>query len=368
MSPQRCNSGALRHVAVVAVCLCSYADGGRLGSDTGKPTQLNHKLVRATGALLQGKHGPYRRHSYINSLIYNPHPECFAKVKDYSWSPVRGWHNNYPQCKKNMAAFLDEMLASNSSRHVDFAGIVYTDDRYKPPKHMAKFKSKCSNSHGKDDVLLLYDRREWRPKGDLHRGCMGEGVDMDSRPFLIQGFRSMGTTPSASPLTLLVIAAHFPHPSFITGAFDGQEKLRKEVRAAKEALSVENVLLVADTNFADYMMWSSGSSIMQAIGVGEAYRTTALHYTCCYSEGASWSFRNRGFDRVISNFGRAMETTLPLKSHQVMSWGARNMHLPVLGSLELCDEPAALCSRAPPAGRLLAAALLAFAWAVVATS
>jgi len=367
MSPQCCEYGAWRHVTVVLVCLCSGAGSSRIGSYTGRggerPVRLIRDVVHATGARLQGTDGTQRRQSYINSLVYNPHGECFAKKNKFSWSIERGWHNNYPQCQDNVKAFLNEILASNASRPVDFAGIVYTDGRYKPPKHMAKFMSKCGNSHVNDDVLLLYDKREWAPKGDLHKGCMGE--DLNSRPFLIQGFRGMGTTPSASPLTLLVVAAHFPHPSVITGVFDGQEQLRKEVQAAKDALSVDKVLLVADTNFADYMLWSGGSAIMQAIGAGEAYRTTALHYTCCYSEGTMWSFRFRGFDRVISNFGRSMQTVLPLKRHQVMKWGAHNMHLPVMGLLELCDEPTALCSRATPMWHGPALILGAFAWAVV---
>lgn len=299
---------------------------------------------------------------HITALVYNPHGECFATKRPYSWTKELGWHNNYPKCEQHVTAFLDEVLASNASQKVDFAGLVYTNGRYTAPEHMGKVESsRCLTKHGNDDVLLLYDTRVWATKGDPHMGCM-EG-DLGGRPFLIQGFRGMGTTPSASPLTLLVVAAHFPHPHIATGNFDGQEILRKEVQAAKQSLSVDKILLVADTNFADFMVGSRGSSIMQAIGGGIAYRTTTFAYTCCVSEGIE-AFRYKGFDRVISNFGRSMDTKFPLKASQVMKWGAQNMHLPVLGSLELCDEPTTLCGRAAPLRYWLSVILVAFILAV----
>merc|ERR1712224_1102568 len=100
---------------------------------------------------------------------------------------------------------------------------------------------------GGDDVTLLYNSKLWTPlNSSSTTGCTGpkdRNVEGLTRPFLIHAFEST----EIGGLRVVVIAAHFPHPS---GWEEARSALAKAISHQVEQSGSSKVVLIADTNFA----------------------------------------------------------------------------------------------------------------------
>jgi hypothetical protein len=270
-------------------------------------------------------HQPGTRHldeetrQNISLLMYNPHAECF----------IRRYDRHYPQCRQNVQFLTngiltgDEGVDRNFNAMIDFANMVYTMDKYDPPAGWGAIETQCpkppARSSG-DSSLLLYREDRWKTVGQPWRDCLSK--DRQRRPYTGQVFGEKGTD-----MKVVVIAAHFPHPGEFTQT---KWKLQKAIQRLTQHAGTSKVILIADTNMDKSF---SGQSILQNLGVPhyDQASTTWLHHSCCLPR-----FNYVGYDRVLTNFGKSgdvMETHTPLDKDKVKQWGARNMHLPVIGIL-----------------------------------
>merc|ERR1712187_6796 len=182
--------------------------------------------------------------------------------------------------------------------------------------------------------MLFYNSDRWIAKGSSSMGCLGasdriakealNGTSLDetARPYIVQAFRHRRRS-----LEVIVVAAHFPHRVEYAR---NMWKLRHALQEMVNSTGIQNVLLISDTNQPQGA--ADGSQILKDIGapITGIVKSTGLFKSCCFP-----SFSTSGYDRVIANFGSSMEDVHPWSKSNVSSWGQRNMHLPVQGSLQL---------------------------------
>jgi len=239
----------------------------------------------------------------IHSLQFSPHAECFEHSFDPSGS-----------CANFVGKKVNDILNS-SDYDVDFASIIYSNGNYRPLP-WNQVRGDWGMIHGQcpvggyagpgvnfteDDIILLYDKEWWTMLDGNASGCLGrefmpgrEHRDDMRRPYVIRAFQNKGTL-----IKVLVVAAHFPHPQEYE---ENVWKLRKDIKKLVNTTGIENVILLADTNFGGEM---KSPQIFKDIGVTDATnrhgtQSTSLFSSCCYP-----AFKAYGYDRVISNLGHS---------------------------------------------------------------
>lgn len=200
----------------------------------------------------------------LSVMHWNPHWECFVQANDTCGATVR--------------ASVDAML---SAGFLDIVNLVMFEVKdYRPPAPYNMIESKCGN----DIVRLFYNQERWNITSDT--GSKLLCLDGDDRAAVVQSFTSVWG------LTITVVGAHFPHPGY--GSL-------QPLQDAVESTGTGKVLMLADTNrdYAshDLLCEFHPSSCNHVI-------STSLWQSCCKNTG----FQNKGFDRVIANFGRNMKT------------------------------------------------------------
>merc|ERR1712187_529217 len=184
--------------------------------------------------------------------------------------------------------------------------------------------------------MLLYNSDRWITKGSSSMGCLGadsmnhfsrealNGTAWDEtrRPYITQAFKHRNRS-----LEVIVVAAHFPHRAEYAR---NMWKLKHAVLEMVNSTGIRNVILISDTNQPQGA--ANSSQILKDIGapVTGIVKSTGLFKSCCFP-----GFSTSGYDRIIANFGSSMEDVHPWSKNNVSSWGQRNMHLPVQGSLQL---------------------------------
>jgi hypothetical protein len=287
----------------------------------------------------------------IHSLQFSPHAECFEHSFDPSGS-----------CANTAGKRVNDIL--NSSEYdLDFASIIYSNGNYFPLRadqvrgDWGMIHGQCPLGgiahHGpgrnftEDDIILIYDREWWTMIDGNASGCLGREImaaknsferayehrDDMRRPYVIRAFQNKRTL-----MKVLVAAAHFPH---LQEYEENVWKIRNDIKNLVNTTGIENVLLLADTNLGRDVQ---SPRIFQDIGATNLHGTqsTSLFNSCCYP-----AFKQYGYDRVISNFGAFMENHYPFSKSDVLRWGRRNMHLPVIGSLRLNGTSQNRCEDKP---------------------
>lgn len=168
--------------------------------------------------------------------------------------------------------------------------------------------------------MLLYDKRRWTTVGHTTAGCLSRGSQR-RHPYVVQGF------VDDTGFNMLVVAAHFPPPTYF---WLNRPELASAVEGLKRNLGIVDVLLIAEVELNTEI---SSFQILDAIAAaprrGEGIQTTDSIGTCCYAK-----FKQKGSDRVAANFGNTMSTIVPFPKSEILKWGAPNMHLAIIGSLE----------------------------------
>lgn len=272
-------------------------------------------------------------HPKINMLQFNPHAECFLPE-----------YEGKEKCSRHVFDIIDSLLQGKQEynfKHyhtLDFASIEYmgSSRALRIPTGWNKSVHDCSEEGNGDDVTLLYNSGRWKPVGHRTAGCTGpkdNHVEGFTRPFIVRAFESSQLKSSDGKwLKVLVVAAHFPHPSGWGAAKDAL----KSAIEPKMKKGVDKVVLMADTNFAlafapypDDFTPKPSADILGDIGVpNDHVQSTEAELSCCQSV-----WYHTGYDRIIANFGIKMSTEMGLDANAVSGWAARFMHLPIVGSL-----------------------------------
>eukprot|EP00929_Paragymnodinium_shiwhaense_P089193 TRINITY_DN49391_c0_g1_i2.p1 TRINITY_DN49391_c0_g1~~TRINITY_DN49391_c0_g1_i2.p1 ORF type:complete len:460 (+),score=89.73 TRINITY_DN49391_c0_g1_i2:179-1381(+) len=271
----------------------------------------------------------------LNLLQWNPHWECF---KDSN-------------CSAGAKAALNELLVA---RDVDFANLVEFEEGWTAPTGWQAVRKTC----GVDTTLLIYNSERWRPlRGGVVEasfdGCLERNENGDDRPFAGQVFEAAN---ASLDLGVLVVGAHYPHVGFYEMGTAG---LAESVQKALAATNCTAVIAIADFNVDLSKSWAvpesldgAGSSekLLEDVGApggSDAVVSSELQKTCCANDGFSYTF-----DRVISNFGRAMDTTMlfhnPSDETTIPSWAVINsteighaseFHKAIFGKLDTRPKP-----------------------------
>lgn len=224
----------------------------------------------------------------ISALQWNPHWECFVRTPK--------------TCGQGATRALNGMLRA---RFLDFANLVmWADDKYRPPAPYSMLKAKC----GRDVVVLLYDHARWRPSGKHKVLCL-QGQD---RPSIVQVFTK--TSVPFLGLSVMVIGAHLPHPQH------GDLGTLQSTIASWGG----KVMFMGDTN-----RISSGKTLWCELSPKSCSRVVGskLHNTCCKNT----NFLYKGFDRILANFGKSMQSKTTFESVAKLSAG--EFHTGVVGTL-----------------------------------
>eukprot|EP00931_Biecheleriopsis_adriatica_P056795 TRINITY_DN33680_c0_g1_i1.p1 TRINITY_DN33680_c0_g1~~TRINITY_DN33680_c0_g1_i1.p1 ORF type:complete len:526 (+),score=92.74 TRINITY_DN33680_c0_g1_i1:61-1578(+) len=224
----------------------------------------------------------------ISTLQWNPHWECFVRSGD--------------SCGRIAKQALDGML---NSGFLDFANICMfaLEGGYQPPQPYAKLETRC----GKDYVMMLYDSSDWQPDGDAKHVC-SQGND---RAGIVQRFIRHDNSTAVT-----VAGVHFPHPGY--GDLTG-------LKQAIKSLGGDKFILMADTN----RVYES-QKLLCELNPGHCGHaaSTQLFNSCCHSDG----FQNKGFDRVIANFGTHVQTEQHFSDAR---WKVGEFHQAVVGTFSL---------------------------------
>eukprot|EP00929_Paragymnodinium_shiwhaense_P121921 TRINITY_DN94366_c0_g1_i1.p1 TRINITY_DN94366_c0_g1~~TRINITY_DN94366_c0_g1_i1.p1 ORF type:complete len:384 (+),score=42.47 TRINITY_DN94366_c0_g1_i1:81-1154(+) len=316
-------------------------------SDTA-PCFLRFYLT-SNAAVLDAQH-EHKRHSsslsrqaeecsiyHINAFHWNPHAECFSEKFDSDG-----------KCSTWATQQFVEALTGHF--HHDFANMVYSLGKLQLPddfsEHWGQIAANCpQQTTGQpiaDDTILFYNRDRWRSLGLTRRGCMGadrRGQQRMRRPWVAEVFDKL----SPPLLRVLVVAGHFPHWREYSQHI---RELRSGLQDLMRETNVKNVMVLADTNqqVRGDRYDKSARHVLKDVGAiakGKVERpahSTMLFHSCCNNPGKpeDWSFA--GYDRILANFGRRMKTHVPIPQDVIRQRGQRNMHQPVIGSLEVpCD-------------------------------
>lgn len=232
----------------------------------------------------------------LRLLQWNPHWQCFGQGMDCA-SPA----------KESMSAIL-------SLLDLDFANIVdFVTDGYTPPLGWSMMNCTCPPK-AQQVTTLIYNSDRWRlgvePKGG-QCGCMIP----HGRPCIVQQFEHINNGSK-----LIVAGAHFPHNN-------NYDVLRHAIQSTSNATGVSRVVLIADTNVVRY---TSSRTIMQRLGIRSPIISTDLRRTCCVGN----DFYHIGtFDRIISNFGLEMTTTVFFERLPAWAAASPQLHKPIMGIL-----------------------------------
>jgi len=237
----------------------------------------------------------------LQLLQWNPHWQCTA------------W--NASGYRENAAMKLKDMLEESD---IDFANIIeFEVGSQLLPANWTDINASC----GWDTTTLVYNKQRWRPASSVGAGasgCMGSG----SGPFIVQQFDRICDAGSGIPSggdgleSLLVIGAHFPSPRVSSESWAAEQTggLREALQAIVNATRVDKVVLIADTNAGSS---TSNSDIGSSVGLpGGSFVGTSMEPTCCFHSGFP---ENSTFDRIIANFGGAMDTAV-LMGDPVPAW------------------------------------------------
>lgn len=269
----------------------------------------------------------------LNLLQWNPHWQCFNESQS-------------GDCRLNVPRFLDERLALLD---VDFSNVVELNISWTPPSPWKSISAECSPSNLDcfDQDTLIYNSDRWVPSEESNasaKGCI-QDVPHPNRPYIIQHFVSRG-----GEAHVIVVGAHYSHCSSIG-------TLESAIAQVMGATGASRVILLADTNRYSHN-FNEGSSKMcnQTSGwapscglpcpgaaicntssellaqlLGQRFTgtvvSTDLKPSCCNS----WVGFQFPFDRIIANFGEAMNTTLLDDPAPV--WAGKEFHKAVFGQL-----------------------------------
>lgn len=300
-------------------------------------TRMPNSASDISNVLVETAAGPWndnvatldaRRADYLRALQFSPHAECYSKQFDKKGI-----------CAKTVQEKVYNVLRGEN--HVDFASIIYSQGQVEPPADVwVKIYASCPllGPPSGDDAMLLYNSNRWLTNGLGVMGCLGgdsmnhfsdaalNGTSRDElrRPYIVQAFRRRNTS-----FGVIVVVAHFPHRVEYAR---NMRKLKHAVQEMVNSSGILNVILISDTNQPQGA--AKSAQILNDIGapVTGVVRSTGLFKSCCFP-----GFTITGYDRIITNFGSSMEDVYPWSKANVSSWGQRNMHLPVLGSLQLAS-------------------------------
>lgn len=305
-------------------------------SNTSAPSSarvVGQSIVRKIGALALGD-------GFINNLVWNVHAECYDNVGEFN--------QNFGTCEREVTEHAHGLLYNGD---IDFASFIYSDGHIRAPDSFSAVRTWCPlrrSFYKGGDTMLVYRNTRWKRIEGIYakRGCASPSEN--HRPYTVQAFEHV-----TNGMKVIVAAAHFPHSRAYYIDTDKMRVLRQAIKRMLWKVGTGNVILLADTNMAP---WKTSRSIMRDLHLGfKSTHSTQLFNSCCYSmRGARRSFTLAGFDRIISNFGTYMNTVKPLEKTAIMKWGARNMHLPVMGSIALTKRGAgvnAFCRAAKFASR-----------------
>lgn len=281
--------------------------------------------------------------SVLNLLQWNPHWQCFNKPDSRD-------------CRSNVPRLLGRRLVSLD---VDFANIVELNISWTPPSPWKSIGAECSPSNLDcfDQETLIYNSERWAPSEALSasaKGCI-QDVPHPNRPYIVQEFVGRG---DGAEQRVLVIGAHYSHCGSL-GSLPGA------VRRVMDATGVRRVVLLADTNrYARNFNQESSRMCEQTSSSGwsppcggglqcppaaicntsaellsqllpgrrrddKMVLSTDLQPTCC----KAWVGFQFPFDRIIANFGHAMNTTL--LDSPTPAWAASEFHRALFGRLAL---------------------------------
>jgi len=240
----------------------------------------------------------------LHVLQWNAHWQCFAR--------------NQNDCRRQAQSILHGMLQDPD---IDFANVIEFDDvnnLASLPHTWGRLQTTC----GRDRVALLYNTSKWRTSslgGSWKAGCMiSEG-----RPFIAQAFdRGDSAREGSSDAVggVVVIAAHFPHPSSFGKRLsdDLVLPLRLAIQAVMEASATRKVVLIADTN--EFTSTSSDMIKSYLELPGNTTMSTSLEQTCCFDNGFPTQDTH---DRIAAcccsgiEIVDLMDSPLPLVAQQV---------------------------------------------------
>ncbi|CAE8667822.1 unnamed protein product, partial [Polarella glacialis] len=184
--------------------------------------------------------------------------------------------------------------------------VVELDDKtYAPPSGFKLITQTCND---KENAVLIYAARLWRPPGNpaAHvSGCMRA----NDRAFNVQAFHSTGQSTLPG---FVVVGAQYPHDIHVPILKDAIAQVRK-------ATGYGRVLFIADTN------QEQGTSIDVAealeISGASTAQTSPMYESCCFKTAGGFKW---DFDRIITNFGKITESSL--MDEPLPSWAAISLH------------------------------------------
>merc|ERR1712113_66957 len=196
-------------------------------------------------------------------------------------------------CRADAQAKMTNMLALS-----DFGtAVMFEAPEYEPPTSHSMKQTMCGVLYepdvGRDYVSMFWDHTKWEATDIEKVGCMYRNATdpkMDDRPFIIKSFASKD-----AGIEVLMVSAHFPHPTDASAPFDGTfaEGLMHAIADSMSQKPSAGIVFAADTNL-DFS--NSNDDIMHYLGVpGDIAGSTPSH-TCCYNDGYQYAP-----DRVATN-------------------------------------------------------------------
>jgi len=250
---------------------------------------------------------------------WNPHWECFVKSDE---------------CRADAQVKMTNMLALS-----DFGTAVMFEVEYQPPTSHYMKQTTC----GRTPVSMFWDHTKWEATDIETVGCMYRNATdpkQDDRPFIIKSF--MNKDAGQAGVEVLMVSAHFPHPTDASAPFDGKfaEELMHAIADSSSQKPNAGIVFAADTNldFSD-----SNDDIMRYLGVpGDIVGSTPSH-TCCYNDGYQYAP-----DRVATNMQGHVSLELFLND-PTPAWAkieGAGFHKPVFTRFSF-DSVSAACSDHP---------------------
>jgi hypothetical protein len=253
----------------------------------------------------------------LQALQWNPHWEIFST----------------PPCATAANKQLDDVLKQFD---VDFANIVMLNEDKQKPQFKPKsgwniaVTAKCQ---APDSTVLVYNSNRWLDLGEFPAQpvniCMTvNSYSKSDRPFAIQAFKH-----KASSQTMLVVGAHYPHPSLATANADNHLKL--VIEAYKTLHGDAPVLFMADTNMEATQ--ESTQSLLQRL-TGSHGASADQHgpmKTCCENDGY-----HHEYDRIGLTGAATLSFSGPLfNTPQERAWAngcnLGSFHKAVIASFDL---------------------------------
>jgi hypothetical protein len=254
----------------------------------------------------------------ITGLQWNPHYECFT--------------TDATTCKQGVYDALKQELTSDR----DFANIVELEDagEFENPASWARHSYTCEQGDPKyaDQISLFYNSAKWKPSIDTPvMGCSINGAD---RAYIVWAFTNIAD-PS---LTTVVVGAHFGHEDVYQSSID---TVGPAIGQVATSAGTTNIFFMGDIN---QPISKSSDDVMNDlekaanIDNSKTVESTELLVTCCMDSQfmPTSGDAQRTYDRVIANFGNAMETKMLFDPAPTWAEGTSSkFHKGIVGSLSL---------------------------------